>query len=152
MAKEQQVEIEKDNVQHRSFFIEDYSETESAYVFKMQHCYADGLALVNYLYILQDEDNVCELPKFRFYTTVQMCFLYLISPFIAMFAMVRIKKMLFDDNIIANGKQPSGIKRASFGADISLASLKKKSKELGVTINDIVMGVCSISLKEYFEL
>ncbi len=52
MAKEQQIEIELGNVQHRNYFIEDYNETQSAYVFKMQHCYADGLALVNYLYVL----------------------------------------------------------------------------------------------------
>jgi hypothetical protein len=68
MSKEQQIVIEADNVQHRNFFIEDYNETQSAYVFKMQHCYADGLALVNYLYVLQDDDNICELPKIRFFT------------------------------------------------------------------------------------
>jgi hypothetical protein len=151
MAKELQVEIEKDNVQHRSYFIEDYSETESVYVFKMQHCYADGLALVNYLYILQDEDNICQLPKFRFYTTFQKYFLYAISPFIAMYALVKIKTMVTDVNVIANGKQPTGVKRASFGDDIPLELIKKKSKELGVTINDVIMGVCSLSLKEYLE-
>jgi len=62
------VPLEKDNVQHRHFFVEDYNETESLYFFKMHHCYADGLALLNFLYNMNDDDNICALPKMRFFT------------------------------------------------------------------------------------
>lgn len=75
----------------------------------------------------------------------------LVSPFIAISAIIKIKTIVSDTNLIANGKPPTGIKQAAFGEDISLEAIKKKSKELGVTINDIVMAVCSVSIKEYFE-
>ena len=46
MAKEHTKRLELDNVQHRSYFIPDYSETESAYIFKIHHCFGDGLACI----------------------------------------------------------------------------------------------------------
>ena len=43
MAKEQSIRDEFENVQWRAFIFEDYSETESVFVWKVHHCVADGI-------------------------------------------------------------------------------------------------------------
>ena len=57
-----------------------------------------------------------------------------------------------DINVIHNQSKISGSKNGAFCKDVPLEQLKKKAKEMKVTINDLVMAITSISLKEYMIL
>lgn len=50
MAQEHTKRFQIDNVQHDTFFVPNYNEKEAAYIFKIQHCFADGLALINFMH------------------------------------------------------------------------------------------------------
>lgn len=55
-----------------------------------------------------------------------------------------------DSNAIHNNKiSITGIKNAAFCKDINLQQLKKKAQQMNVTINDLIMGITSISIKQY---
>ncbi len=149
IAKEQCVEMEKDTVQYKHIFIEDYTPTESAYIFKMQHCLADGLALINYLYVLQDDDNVCSLPKMRHFSFLEKVLIYLCSPIAIIYANINGNRLGAQNNCIANHMKPTGNKVVCFGNDISFSRVSEKAKEMKITINDFLMGITSVSIKEY---
>jgi hypothetical protein len=46
MAKEQSIREPLDFVQWRCYYIEDFNDTESVFVYKVHHSLADGIALV----------------------------------------------------------------------------------------------------------
>ena len=46
MAKESQIRDPLDTVQYKTIFVPDYNKTESVFIFKAHHSFADGLALI----------------------------------------------------------------------------------------------------------
>jgi hypothetical protein len=67
-------------------------------------------------------------------------------------AKILLKSFLCDrkeKNGMRSGKPLTGRKKAAFSKDFQIDKIKRVSKEFGVTINDVLMTVTSISLKQY---
>mmetsp|Transcript_14910 Transcript_14910/g.14494 ORF Transcript_14910/g.14494 Transcript_14910/m.14494 type:complete len:141 (+) Transcript_14910:651-1073(+) len=78
--------------------------------------------------------------------------LHLLSPVITVLTVLKTRRLKPNVNPISNGKELTGEKTAAFAKDINFQELKEKAKVMNVTINDLLMGVCSVALKEYLEL
>ena len=52
--------------------------------------------------------------------------------------------------ITVKNPENSGVKRGYFAKEYSVEAVKKKSKEHNVTINDFLMTVISMTIKQYF--
>ena len=63
IAKEQMIREPFDFVQWRVYFFEDYSPTESVFVFKIHHSVCDHTALMLMLFNLQDSAKMPDIPK-----------------------------------------------------------------------------------------
>lgn len=74
-------------------------------------------------------------------------YLYIALPFSLVQILFSLLTMPKDKHIFHSGKPLSGIKKSSITKDLSLEDLRKKSRDLGVTINDILMTLTSITLK-----
>lgn len=48
-----------------------------------------------------------------------------------------------------HGQPSSGVKLGVFSKDYSLNVVKSQSKKLGSTVNDVMLAVISLTLKEY---
>ena len=70
-------------------------------------------------------------------------------PFATVQAMISTLMMKKDKNMLKSNKPLTGSKKAAFSNDYSVEQVKKFSKQKGVTINDVLMAITSISLKEY---
>lgn len=82
---------------------------------------------------------------------IEKVFLYLALPFSIVRVALKLLLMPSDRNAFHTGKKLSGIKKASISKDILLEDLKVKSRILGVTINDLLMTLTSVSLHEYLR-
>jgi len=155
MAEKQSTRETLDFLQWRFYFFEDFTETESAFVFKCHHSLADGIAIILMYFNLQDKPDMNDMPRIAVkFSFLQNFICFTILPFI----MIKIVLNLFFVLPAANNglKNPSShksytpLKRACFSESIPLEMIKAKGKELGVTLNDVVMTVLSNSLKEYY--
>jgi hypothetical protein len=74
MEKQQSIRDEFGNVQWRAFLIEDYSESESIFVYKVHHCVADGIGSILMCANLTDKPDVKTFPymalRFAFWQRV----------------------------------------------------------------------------------
>ncbi len=149
LAVEQQIRDPLDTAQYKTIYVPDFNETESAFIFKAHHTFADGLALITLTCNLQDNYHKTQLPAMRKLAFLEKVYLCFALPFSMILVSLKLICKKSDNNAIHNGKPLTGIKRSSISKDIMLDALKTKSKDLGVTINDILMTLTSISIKEY---
>ena len=82
---------------------------------------------------------------------LEKLFLYLALPFSILKVALQLFTSAGDKSIINNEKPLTGVKRAKVSKDLSMIRIKEKSKELNVTINDILMTITSISIKQYLK-
>ena len=82
MAKEQSTRLPLGYLQWRLFFIPDYSETESVFVYKVHHSLADGIANILMFFQLTDKPQFSDYPMIspRF-STLQDIGIKLVMPF-----------------------------------------------------------------------
>ena len=80
---------------------------------------------------------------------MQKLILLLLSPISILMCVNYVKNMPNDLNFIHNNKKLSGVKKGAFSNDFLMKDIKKRTKEMGVTINDLIMAITSISLKAY---
>ena len=57
----QYTKFDKDGLQYRFYLVPDFSETQSVWMFNVQHCFADGVGLVSTLCALRDNYNKANL-------------------------------------------------------------------------------------------
>jgi len=148
MAKEQSIELPLDNVQWRVWLVEDYTETESVFIYKCHHVMADGIALMLNLANIMDNPDVKTFPymalRFPFW---QRILIHLLVPF--MILRISIEQFVFwrrENNGIKNEEIESKLtshKRIAFCHDIPTETVKARCKELGVTINEFIFGIIS---------
>jgi hypothetical protein len=62
MQQQCAIRDELDNVQWRAYLFEDYSETESVFVYKVHHSLSDGIGCILMLANLTDKPDIKTLP------------------------------------------------------------------------------------------
>jgi len=88
----------------------------------------------------------------RKFSLLEKIYINFLVPFVTL--KILFKSLFIDKkekNAIRSGKPLTGIKKGAMSKDYSLEDIKKVSKKYGVTVNDVLMTVTSISLKEYLE-
>jgi hypothetical protein len=148
MSKEQSIRNELENVQWRAFLIEDYTPTESVFIYKSHHSLADGIALMLNLANIMDSPDVKTFPYMALrFPSWQRILIHLCVPFMILWISVQ-QFVLWrrETNGIKSEEIESKFsshKRIAFCHDIPLETVKARCKELGVTINEFVFGIIS---------
>lgn len=84
-------------------------------------------------------------------TLMQKIYLYLALPFSILGVALKYLFTPTERNAIHNGKPLKGIKKGVLSKNISVEDVKKECKKLNATINDVIMALTSMTLKEYLE-
>jgi hypothetical protein len=123
-------------------------------VFKVHHSLADGIGLMLMYSNLVDAPNKKDFPKLTaglgFW---QKIVIHLCLPFTVAYAVYLTQiKMKVENNGYKNAKiarAKTPFNNACLSRDISLELLKAKGKEMGGTLNDVLMTVISCSLQQH---
>ena len=82
---------------------------------------------------------------------MQSLWLKIATPFIVLYTFALHIVDGMDNNPLHNPNlSQTGVRTAAISKDISVDDLKDKAKKLGCTINDLIMAVTSVTMKEYF--
>jgi hypothetical protein len=87
----------------------------------------------------------------RAHSFIEKIILYLTLPY--HFIIITIKVFILQGpnrNPIATKTKTTGKKKGGFAKDYPLTDIKQKCKEHGATVNDFIMAIVSLTLKEYF--
>jgi len=132
-------------------FVENYSSTESAIIWKSHHVLGDGVSGQFCFLALSDEYDKNGLPPIRkvhWYEKILMKVLAVLYFPLVIYKMATIKE---NRNPINNKAPLSGAKNCHCGQDFKLDDLKEASKKRGAKLNDYIMGLFGTALKEYCE-
>ena len=149
MAKEANKRDSFDLVQYKGFYFLDYNEKESAYVFKAHHSMTDGLGFVSITANVTDNFDPSYIPKMRKLSPIQKLYVGIALPFSVMSVGIKYLFTPAERNAIHSGKPLKGDKKGYVSNDISVNKIKDKSKQFNTTINDMMMALTSLTLKEY---
>eukprot|EP00344_Euplotes_crassus_P007793 CAMPEP_0197016776 /NCGR_PEP_ID=MMETSP1380-20130617/79157_1 /TAXON_ID=5936 /ORGANISM="Euplotes crassus, Strain CT5" /LENGTH=357 /DNA_ID=CAMNT_0042443767 /DNA_START=231 /DNA_END=1305 /DNA_ORIENTATION=+ len=134
--------------QWRMWLYENYSETQSALLFKEHHVMADGLGILEIILLIVDEFKPEAIIDFRPTSWLKQMFLYLISPLFIFYYLIPILCKRRDRSSITNVPL-SGERQFAIGKRFSLEDMKRSSRDLGVSMNDLAAGALSRGLAEY---
>jgi hypothetical protein len=132
---------------------DDFQGRYSLMIYKQHHSMCDGISCMSF-HIGQGEcyDTSCLLPFPRKISFLERLLVRLSFPFYLPKIIWGVLKTKQDLNPLHDGKrQLSGRKLVSTSKDIKFADVKRASKNLGVTINDLVTSSLGSALKSYFE-
>lgn len=156
MAKEQSIRDPIDNVQWRAFLIEDYTPTESVFIYKCHHVLADGIALMLNLANITDNPDPATFPFMALrFSLWQRVVIHLLVP--VMILIISIQQFVCwrkERNGIKNDRVEANLnalKNIAFCHDIPLDVVKARCVELGVTINEFIFGIISQTMKRCME-
>ena len=88
----------------------------------------------------------------RKFSLFEKVYINCLIPFVTLKILMR--SLCFDKkekNAIRSGRPLTGVKKGAMSKDYSVEDVKKVGKKFGVTINDVLMTITSVSLKEYLE-
>jgi len=122
--------------QYRMWIYENYSDTESALLFKEHHVMADGIGILEIIMLITDEFKPEAMIDFRPTTWLNQMILYMISPLFVLFYLFPIICKRRDKFIITNPVL-SGDKRLAIGKKFQINDLKRSAKDMKVSLNDI---------------
>jgi NRPS condensation-like uncharacterized protein len=142
--------IPLDTPQFRMWIVENFTETESAVMFKEHHVMADGIGILEIILLIADEFNPDSMIDFRPTTWFNQMILYIISPLFIFYYLVPILLKRRDKFSITNTRL-SGEKKFAVGKKYLIEDLKRSAKELKVSMNDIASAALSVGLAEYLE-
>ena len=151
MCREMQNNNFGDHVQYRFILIPDYSQNESVFIMKCQHCMADGLALSSVLLGISDEYDAKALPSLKPLGCFKHAIILLLSPFFVLHTLISVQCKKIDRNSITNDHPRTGIKRGGFTRDLSLKQIKEFCKKKGCTINDYIAAMTCVTLHDYMS-
>ena len=116
----------------------------------------DGLSCVLMYINLCDEPDIKNVPSIMIrFSAFQQILQMLIMPFYVVFLTTKLLFFMKDDKSpfskpeITNNL--TALKVQAISHDLSLDLVKKRGKELGCTINDIIMTAASRTIKQHFE-
>jgi hypothetical protein len=82
---------------------------------------------------------------------IQWCIIYLTAPITWISALKYYTGKKSDKNCIKpSGKYMSGNLNSRLGPEVSLKKTKEVAKKMGMTVNDLMLGITSRVLKQYF--
>ena len=123
-------------------------------MFKCHHALADGMSLIGLIASMQE--NYSKEMMYEFRPKLSCCgrlCLVLCTPLIMLRALVDIYFFQpIQKNVLTlkDGEEYSGIKRGAIGESFSIKDLKLAAKSAGVTVNDFIMAILSVSMQKYF--
>ena len=150
-----------DNLQWRLFFVPDYNENESIFIYKVHHSLADGIAIVLAFFHMTDE------PRHEDYPSIMLRFSWLQDLIIKLMMPVYMLWLVFDIlalrrperngyKTVENKTKLTAHKILRFIPDVPTDLIKKRVKELStpesrITFNDILMTAVSKSIHDYLQ-
>ena len=141
------IKFEKTKPNWKIFIVANFLNNQSALIMKIHHGISDGLSLMNYLLILGDtkEYQLLHIPKIKYW---QWIFIYLMG----FLDMLKFIKKIFTkkiDNNCFKENALTGKKNCYCTPTMDLKIIKTYAKTLGVSINDILMGLLAKTLRNY---
>jgi NRPS condensation-like uncharacterized protein len=152
MAKESNTAFPEDELQWHLWFIPNYNENESLIIMKAHHIMADGMGWILTLGSLQETYD----PK-QFIQTTQVLSkcrkltLALLKPITMTYSFVYFLFWKTDVNVIKQTTNLNSFKKNAITKAFNVTALKSVAKQYGGTLNDVVLSILSLSLKEYME-
>lgn len=132
-------------------YIEHFEAGGSAFVARMHHCMADGIAIVPIIFSLMDEartDERLQRPPVRPLSSVLRT--AAMAPFVAPAALLS-RLVWRADRHSLHGKPPAGKKRVSWTRPFPLEVVKRVKDRFGATVNDVLMACVSGGLGRFLE-
>lgn len=144
--------LPEDSIQWRAWIVPNLEGNESAIIIKGHHVLGDGLAWLLMFGAIEDKF----MPENWIQTTkvigwFQKSLLLLLKPISLIYAFLFFLFWKTDSNYIKNTVALAGKKRNSVCKRFDLQVLKQAAKHHNVTINDVVLALTSVSLKEYLR-
>ena len=132
--------------------IPDFTESQSVAMIKVHHCVGDGMALIIMIGLLQDEYLKSQwIQTTSVNTLCKKITISLLKPFTAIYAFFYFLFWVTDKNFIKSKVNLAGVKHNTICKPFSVEQLKKIGKKYGGTVNDAVLGILSMSLKQYLR-
>ena len=162
MALQQSTRLPLNSMQWRIFFVPDYNETESLFVYKVHHSLADGIANILFFNDMTDD------PKLEGYPSLMVRFNFIQDIAIKMVMPLYLLWLGFK-LVIVMGKERNGFKNPSTTSkltalknvtlipDLNIEDVKRRASELSTdvtrfTINDVLTTILSKTLHDYLRL
>lgn len=153
MSIHQNTFMPEEKQQIRVTLIPNFSETQSIALFKVHHVIGDGLGLILMIAFLQDQYNKnvwIQTTSVRSFWT--KLFLNVIKPFTITYAFLFFLFWGTDNNFIKKKTvELAGYKKNSICKPFSIEELKRVGKKYGGTVNDVILALTSVSLKQFLR-
>ncbi len=105
MAKQQSIRDDFSGVQWRCFLIQDYSETESVFVYKVHHSVSDGLGLMMMFSSFDDKPDIKNCPNMSIREPMwKRLIIYVLVPVLVLLASI--------NYLVVKRPEKNGIKNA----------------------------------------
>lgn len=118
---------------------------------KIHHSMADGLAISSICLLMCQNPNVKDLIGFKPLSYFKWAAIYISMPFVILKESMNMLMKKPERNPIKSSKAPSGKKNGAINMDVDLAKIKKASKHMGYTLNDIFTSILVLTFSEYFK-
>ena len=118
------------------------------------HTHQDGVSMFQSMFQISDEPEKREYPFLRRKSPgfLQWCMIFLTIPISWPLTLTHYESRPIDKNCIKKfGQFMSGKLNVGHSQVISMSKIKKLGKEMGLTFNDVIMGIVSASMKRYFN-
>lgn len=119
-------------------------------IFKMHHVLADGYGMITFYRNLADNAEEINLAHLRRQTCFEKILIFMTLPW--HFLSISFKLIFSRKNInpLAIDVPSSGLKKGVFAKEYRISDIKSKCKEHGVTFNDLIITVVSMTIKKFF--
>jgi|APSaa5957512535_1039671.scaffolds.fasta_scaffold68776_2 hypothetical protein len=137
----------------RAFYLPNFSKTESAYLVLGHHTHQDGISQFQSFFAFSDEPEKSPYPfvKRKAVSFMEWAFMILTIPISWYRAVSFYYARPYDINCIKKARFfLSGNLHAKLAQPISLPKAKALAKKMGLTFNDLIMGLLSKALKLHF--
>lgn len=137
----------------RFFYVPELNGNEAGIIAVGHHSIHDAVTQFQSYYMLSDEGGEYPFVKKAQPNFLQWCIIYLTAPLTWPGALKHYTGKKADKNCIKpNGRYMSGKINSVLSPEVSLKKTKDISKKMNMTVNDLMLGITSKVLKEYFVL
>ena len=130
--------------------IPDYQEGKGVVVMKVHHTFSDGLGITHLLLGLSGASDPKCIPGMKSIPFFQKLAIYLILPFLVLKETVQVLLTKSDVNSINNWHPLTGTKKAAH-LSLDVQALKKVSQANKCKVNDILMTITCLSLRDHLD-
>lgn len=133
------------------FYVPELNGTEAGIIGVGHHSIHDAVTQFQSYYMLCDEGGEYPFVKKAQPSFFQWCMIYLTAPFTWPGVLKHYLSRKSDKNCIKpHGKFMSGNLNSRLGPEVSLKKTKEIAKKMNMTVNDLMLGITSKVLKQYF--